>query len=121
MEIPETVLAAARESLDHEIVRNFLRSVCRAHGVDPGRAPAYYTGTPLFVYRTLFAANEFATAGERWRSPYLDPADTMLGELLEGDLSASERMQVRVAPAHLRMEVAKGLLARDDLPAPERS
>lgn len=121
MEIPETVLAAARESLDHEIVRNFLRSVCRAHGVDPGRAPAYYTGTPLFVYRTLFAANEFARAGERWRSPYLDPADTMLGELLEGDLSASERMQVRVAPAHLRMEVAKGLLARDDLPAPERS
>lgn len=102
MHIPEHVIAEARVSLDSQVVRDYLVEICQAHGVDPELSPAYYSGPPLFVYRTLYAANEHARDGRPWCNPYPDPERTMLVE----HLSAAERMQVRTSPSHMRMEVA---------------
>lgn len=102
MQIPEHVIAEARVSLDSQVVRDYLAEICQAHGVNPELSPVYYSGLPLFVCRTLYAANEHARDGRPWCNPYPDPECSMLVE----HLSAAERMQVRASPPHMRMEVA---------------
>jgi hypothetical protein len=114
MKIPDHVIDEARASLDSPVVRDFLSDVCRVHGIDPDLSPVYFTGKPLFVYRTLYAANEHARSGQPWRNPYPDPESTMLAALMDDCLTASERMRVRTSPPHLRMEVAQEIIAQKD-------
>lgn len=109
MHIPQHVIEEAAVSLDSPVVLNYLTEVCRDHDIDPAIAPIHYFGPPLFAYRTLHAANRNAQDGLRV-NPYPNPEDTMLGELMIEYLSASERMQVRTSPPHLRMDVARQLL-----------
>lgn len=110
MNIPLNVIEAATVSLDAPVVRGYISEVCQAGGLDPATAPVHLSGTPLAVYTTLHAANENARNGRPWISPYQNPEDTMLGDLMIEYLSAAERMQVRTSPPHLRMDVARELL-----------